>query len=186
VNDTRLPLVCFGDSLTAGYGVDMDESFPDYLQQDLDAAGYSYHVLNEGVSGNTTKDGLTRLPHLLALKPAVVIVELGGNDGLRGLSVDQTQSNLDAILAALTSAKIRVVLGGITLPPNYGSTYIQGFDHIYAALAKKYHVPLLPFVLSNVFGVPGSMQDDGIHATAQGNQQVAKNFLPYLKPLLKK
>ena len=184
--DTRPLLVCYGDSLTAGYGTDPGDSYPDDLQQDLNAAGYNYRVVNEGVSGNTTKDGLSRLPRVLALKPEVVILELGGNDGLRGQSVQQAQQNLDTILAALAAAKIHVVLGGITLPPNYGTQYIHGFDHIYPALAKKYHVPLLPFVLSGVYGVPGSMQDDGIHATAQGNEQVAKNFLPYVTPLLRK
>jgi acyl-CoA thioesterase-1 len=184
--DTRPVLVCFGDSLTAGYGTDPGESYPDYLQQDLDAAGYQYRIANEGASGYTTKDGLTRLPHILALHPQIVILELGGNDGLRGLSVDQTQQNLDAILSALLAAKVHVVLGGITLPPNYGADYIRSFSRIYPTLAKKYRVPLLPFVLQGVYGVPGSMQDDGIHATAQGNQQVAKNFLPYVTSLLKK
>jgi acyl-CoA thioesterase-1 len=182
--DPRPLLLCFGDSLTAGYGADPGESFPDYLQSDLDAAGYRYRVVNEGVSGNTTKDALARLPHVLALHPQVVILELGGNDGLRGLPLAQTQQNLDTLLAALTRAHIRVVLGGITLPPNYGADYIHGFDRIYPALAARYHVPLLSFVLRNVSGVPGSMQDDGIHATAQGNQQIARNFLPLVTPLL--
>jgi len=182
-----MPLVvCFGDSLTAGYGSDMGETYPDYLQQYLGEAGFQIIVKNEGVSGDTTKDGITRLPHILALNANIVILELGGNDGLRGLPIQQTQKNLDTILAALTAARIHVVLGGITLPPNYGSDYIHGFDTMYPALAKKYHVPLLPFVLNGVYGVPGSMQDDGIHATAQGNQQVAKNFLPLVTPLLKK
>jgi acyl-CoA thioesterase-1 len=179
-------LVCLGDSITAGYGADPGESYPDYLQQDLDAAGYRYRVINEGVSGNTTADGLARLPHILTLKPAAVILELGGNDGLRGQSVDQTQKNMDAILAALTAAKIHVILGGISLPRNYGTDYIRSFNRIYPALAKKYRVPLLPFLYKGVYGVPGSMQEDGIHATAQGNQQVAKNFLPYVIPLLRK
>jgi acyl-CoA thioesterase-1 len=182
----RPVIVCFGDSLTAGYGADPDESYPDYLQQDLDAAGYHYRVVNEGVSGNTTTDGLARLPRILALKPALVILELGGNDGLRGQPVSLTQKNLDVIMAQLTAAKIPVVLGGITLPPNYGTDYIHGFDKIYPTLAKKYCVPLLAFVLAKVYGVPGSMQEDGIHATAQGNQQVAQNFLPLVTPLLRR
>ena len=184
--DTRPVILCFGDSLTAGYGADPGESYPDYLQQDLDAAGYHYRVANKGDSGHTTKDGLSRLPQILALKPEVVILELGGNDGLRGMPVAQTQQNMDTILAALTAAKIHVVLGGITLPANYGADYIRGFSRIYPTLAKKYHVPLLPFIFRGVYGVPGSMQEDGLHATAQGNQQVAKNFLPYLTPLLHK
>jgi len=182
--DSRPLLVCFGDSLTAGYGADPGETYPDYLQQDLDAAGYHYHVVNEGVSGNTTTDGLARLPRILAMKPAIVILELGGNDGLRGQPVALAQKNLDAMLAQLKAARIPVVLGGITLPPNYGADYINNFVTIYPSLAKKYHAPLLGFVLDKVYGVPGSMQEDGIHATAQGNQQVAKNFLPYITPLL--
>jgi len=179
-------IVCFGDSLTAGYGADPGESYPDYLQQDLDAAGYSYRVVNDGVSGNTTADGVARVPRVLAMKPALVILELGGNDGLRGKPASQTQKNLDAMLAQLTAAKVPVVLGGITLPRNYGADYIRSFDTIYPALAKKYHAPLLGFVLDKVYGVPGSMQEDGIHATAQGNQQVARNFMPYITPLLRK
>jgi len=184
--DTRPVIVCFGDSLTAGYGADPGESYPDYLQQDLDAAGYSYRVVNDGVSGNTTADGVARVPRVLAMKPALVILELGGNDGLRGKPASQTQKNLDAMLAQLTAAKVPVVLGGITLPRNYGADYIRSFDTIYPALAKKYHAPLLGFVLDKVYGVPGSMQEDGIHATAQGNQQVARNFMPYITPLLRK
>ncbi|HEY0309459.1 MAG TPA: arylesterase [Acidobacteriaceae bacterium] len=182
--DSRPLLVCFGDSLTAGYGADPGETYPDYLQQDLDAAGYHYRVVNEGISGNTTTDGLARLPRIIAMKPALVILELGGNDGLRGQPVALAQKNLDAMLAQLKAAKIPVVLGGITLPPNYGADYVSNFITIYPALAKKYHTPLLGFVLDKVYGIPGSMQEDGIHATAQGNQQVAKNFLPYITPLL--
>jgi acyl-CoA thioesterase-1 len=143
-------------------------------------------VVNAGISGNTTKDGLDRLDDVLALKPVVVIVAFGGNDGLRGLPIDSTRRNLDQIISTLQRAGIKVVLGGITLPPNYGPDYIRQFNDTYATLARQHHVPLLPFLLKDVYGVPGSMQADGIHATTQGNQQVARNLLPLITPLLHK
>jgi acyl-CoA thioesterase I len=186
LNDTRPVIVAFGDSLTAGYGAQPGESYPDYLQGDLDQAGYHYRVANLGVSGNTTKDGVDRLKDVLALKPSLVIVAFGGNDGLRGLPIDATRNNLDQIVSTLTASGTKVVLGGITLPPNYGPDYIRQFNETYALLAKKFHAPLLPFMLIKVYGTPGSMQADGIHATAQGNQQVARNLLPLVTPLLRK
>ena len=179
-------IVAFGDSLTAGYGAESGHSYPDYLQADLDARGYHYRVVNKGVSGNTSKDGVDRLKDVLALKPDLVIVEFGGNDGLRGLPIANTRQNLDAIVSALLGAHVKVVLGGITLPPNYGPEYIQQFNDTYSLIARKYRVPLLPFLLKDVYGVSGSMQQDGIHATAKGNQQVALNLLPLLLPLLHK
>jgi acyl-CoA thioesterase-1 len=185
-NDTRPVIVAFGDSLTAGLGTAPGESYPDYLQRDLDQAGYHYRVANLGISGNTTKDGVDRLKDVLALKPKVVIVAFGGNDGLRGLPIDATRKNLDQIVSTLTTSGSKVVLGGITLPPNYGPDYIRQFNETYALLAKKFHAPLLPFLLIKVYGTPGSIQADGIHATAQGNQQVARNLLPLVTPLLKK
>jgi acyl-CoA thioesterase-1 len=185
-NDTRPVIVAFGDSLTAGYGAAPGESYPNYLQRDLDQAGYHYRVANLGVSGNTTKDGVDRLKDVLALQPKVVIVAFGGNDGLRGLPIDATRKNLDQIVSTLTASGVKVVLGGITLPPNYGPDYIREFNETYALLAKKFHAPLLPFLLIKVYGTPGSMQADGIHATAQGNQQVALNLMPLVTPLLKK
>jgi acyl-CoA thioesterase I len=184
--DGRPVIVAFGDSLTAGFGADPGDSYPDYLEKDLNASGYRYQVINEGVSGNTTKDGVDRLPDVLRLKPVLVIVAFGGNDGLRGLPIATTRGNLDRIVATLTHAGVKVVLGGITLPPNYGSDYIRQFNQTYTLLAAKYHLPLLPFLLQGVYGVAGGMQADGIHATAQGNAQVAKNLLPLIVPLLKK
>ena len=184
--DTRPVIVCLGDSLTAGYGADPGQSYPDFLQRDLDAAGYHYHVVNQGISGDTTKDALARVDEAIVLHPTVTIVELGGNDGLRGLRPEDTRATLDAILARLQPTGTKIVLAGITLPPDYGPDYIKQFTAMYTTLAKKYRVPLLPFLLKDVYGVPGSMQADKTHATAQGNQQVAKNLLPYVQPLLKK
>ena len=185
-SDTRPLIVCFGDSLTEGHGTEAGQSYPDYLQAALDAQGYHYRVVNEGISGNTTKDGVDRLDRIVAMKPAVVVVEFGGNDGLRGLRIEDTRANLDKIVATLKASKIPIVLAGITLPPNYGPDYIAGFNATYALLAKKYRVPLLPFLLKGVFGVPGMMQEDRTHATAAGNKIVANNILPFVTPLLKK
>jgi acyl-CoA thioesterase-1 len=184
--DGRPVIVAFGDSLTAGYGADAGESYPDYLEKDLNASGYHYQVVNQGISGNTTKDGLDRLQDALSLKPVLVIVAFGGNDGLRGLPIANTRENLDHIVSTVLQSGAKVVLGGITLPPNYGADYIRQFNQTYALLAAKYHVPMLPFLLRDVYGVAGSMQADGIHATDQGNAQVAKNLLPLVEPLLKK
>jgi len=179
-------LVCFGDSLTAGFGTDPGQSYPDYLQTDLDHLHYHYRVDNEGVSGNTTKDGVERLPDILDLHPAVVVVEFGGNDGLRGLPIAESRANLDQIIGTLKHAGIKVALAGITLPPDYGADYVKQFDQTYTLLAAKYRVPMLPFLLKNVYGVPGMMQHDDIHATAKGNQVVARNVIPIVLPLLKK
>jgi len=186
INDKRPVIVCFGDSLTAGYGADFGKSYPDYLQVDLDAKGYRYRVINQGISGNTTKDGVERLDTILALKPALVVVEFGGNDGLRGLRIEDSRANLDKIVATLKASGTKVVLAGITLPPDYGPDYIKQFNDTYALLAKKYSVPLLPFLLKGVFGVDGMMQADRTHATAEGNKVVATNVLPFVVPLIKK
>ncbi len=179
-------LVCFGDSLTAGAGVDPDEAYPAYLQQRLDQQGYNYRVVNEGISGNTTKDGINRIDEVLQLHPQVVVVEFGGNDGLRGLPVPQAQHNLDLMVQRIKASGAKVALAGITLPPQYGGEYIRSFNAMFPAVANKYHVPLLPFVLQDVYGVPGDIQEDGVHATAQGNKQVAINVEKLVLPLLKK
>jgi len=183
--DTRPVLVCFGDSLTAGYGAEPGHSYPDYLQKDLDRLSMGYRVVNEGVGGNTTKDGVSRLNEVLAQKPQIAVVEFGGNDGLRGLPISQTRANLDRIVGTLTRAGIRVAIAGITLPPQYGADYVAQFNDMYSTVAKKYHVPMLPFLLKGVYGGVGMMQTDGIHPTAKGNEVVARNVLNLLKPMLK-
>jgi acyl-CoA thioesterase I len=184
--DHRPLIVCFGDSLTAGYGAEFGKSYPDYLQADLDAKGYHYRVVNEGISGNTTKDGVERLDSIVSMKPAIVVVEFGGNDGLRGLPIEDSRSNLDKIISTLKADGAKVVLAGITLPPDYGPDYIKQFNDTYSLLAKKYKVPMLPFLLKGVFGVEGMMQRDNTHATAEGNKIVAANVLPLVQPLLKR
>jgi len=185
-SDGRPVIVCFGDSLTAGYGTEPSQSYPDYLQADLDAAGYKYRIVNAGISGNTTKDGVERVNSIVAMKPAIVVVEFGGNDGLRGLRIEDSRANLDKIVATLKSSGARVVLAGITLPPDYGQDYIRQFNETYVLLAKKFQVPLMPFLLQGVFGVDGMMQRDRTHATAEGNKVVAENVLSLIQPLLKK
>jgi acyl-CoA thioesterase-1 len=177
---------CFGDSITAGYGLNPGQAWPDNLQTDLDHRGYHYKVVNSGVSGNTSKDGVDRLKEVLRLHPAIVVVEFGGNDGLRGLPIADTRRNLDTIVSTLLHSGSKVVLAGITLPPNYGSDYIKPFDETYRLIAAKYHVPLLPMLYANVYTVPGAIQQDGIHPTAKGSQLLAENFLALLLPLLHK
>ena len=177
---------CFGDSITAGYRLEPGNAWPDALQAELDHRGYHYKVVNSGISGNTSKDGVDRLNEILHLHPAIVIVEFGGNDGLRGLPIADTRRNLDAIVATLLHSGSKVILAGITLPPNYGSDYIKPFDETYRLIAAKYHVPLLPMLYANVYTVPGAIQQDGIHPTAKGAQLLADNFLPLLLPLLHK
>lgn len=185
-HDARPVIVAFGDSLTAGYGAEPGQSYPDFLQKLLDEQSYRYRVVNLGISGNTTKDGVERLKDVLALKPVLVIVEFGGNDGLRGLPIASTRDNLDTIVHGLKEAGVQLVLAGITLPPNYGPIYIDQFNKTYVLTAQRYKVPMLPFLLQGAYGVPGSMQDDQIHATAQGNKQVARNVLSLIAPLLRK
>ena len=184
--DSRPLIVCFGDSLTAGYGADPGQSYPDYLQADLDNQGYKYRVVNAGVSGNTTKDGINRLSGIIAMKAAIVIVEFGGNDGLRGVPITDSRANLDTILAKLKASGSKIVIAGITLPPNYGTEYIKQFNETYTLLAKKYDLPLMPFLLKDVYNVPGMMQADETHATATGNKIVATDVLQLITPLLKK
>lgn len=179
-------IVCFGDSLTAGRGAPANDSYPDFLQRLLKQQGYHYRILNMGISGDTTKDGVARLPDVLAAHPSIVVVEFGGNDGLRGLPITATRANLDQIITTLLRAHVQVVLAGITLPPNYGANYIHAMNETYVLAAKKYHVRLLPFLYQGVYEIPGTIQADGIHATAKGNALVAKNVFTLLKPLLRK
>jgi acyl-CoA thioesterase-1 len=179
-------IVCFGDSITAGYGLARGEAFPDFLQKKLDAEGYRYKVVNQGTSGATTKDALAGLPYVLRLHPAIVIVEFGGNDGLRGVPVAETRSNLDRLLARLESAQVKIVLAGITLPPDYGPDYIRSFRQIFRDLAAQHRVAFVPMLYQNLVHVPGTIQGDGIHPTAKGSEIIAGTLFPALRPLLRK
>lgn len=182
----RPVLICYGDSITAGHGLPDGQAYPDYLQKLLDARGYHYKVVNQGTSGATTKDALGGLPYVLRLHPDVVIVEFGGNDGLRGLPVAETRNNLDQVLTGLERAHVKIMLAGITLPPDYGPDYIKSFDQIFRDLAARHHVALVPMLYKDLVHVPGTIQDDGIHPTAKGSAIIADTLYPVLKPLLRK
>ena len=179
-------LVCFGDSITAGYGLQTGQSYPDYLQHKLDALGYHYKVNNQGTSGATTKDAVADLRSIQLLHPEIVIVEFGGNDGLRGLPPNQTRRNLDQVLTTLEAANIKILLAGITLPPNYGKDYIESFDQVFRDLAAKHHTAFIPMIYKNLINVPNTIQQDGIHPTAKGSNILADTLIPALKPLLHK
>ncbi|MGB6743722.1 MAG: arylesterase [Terracidiphilus sp.] len=183
---TSRTLVCFGDSITAGRGLEDGQAYPDFLERDLAAAGYHYKVLNRGVSGATTSDAVASLPGILALHPDAIIVEFGGNDGLRGLPLDQTRRNLDQVLTAFEAAHIKILLAGITLPPNYGPDYIQSFQQVFRTVAAHHRVAFVPMIYKNLIHVPGTIQADGIHPTAKGSAILADTLLPALKPLLAK
>ncbi len=179
-------LLCYGDSITAGLGLPDGQAYPEQLQKLLDERGYAYKVINQGTSGATTKDAVAGLPNVLRLHPAIVIVEFGGNDGLRGLPVDQTRSNLDQVLAGLEKAHVKILLAGITLPPDYGQDYIQSFDKIFRDLAAKHHIAVVPMLYKDLIHVPETIQSDGIHPTAKGSTIIASTLFPVLKPLLRK
>lgn len=182
----RLRIVAFGDSLTAGLGVASGDSYPAQLQRRLDAAGYPYQVVNAGVSGDTTAGGLRRVGWVLKSAPSIVILELGANDGLRGLSLDETRLNLEQIIRRLREARVTVVLAGMKLPPNYGADYAGKFESLYADLARRFDAPLIPFFLEGVAARPALNQSDGIHPTAEGYGIVTDHILRTIEPLLRK
>ncbi len=184
--DMRPLVVCFGDSLTAGYGADEGQSYPDFLQKDLELDGFHYRVVNEGISGNTTKDGVDRLAIVEKLKPALVVLEFGGNDGLRGFKIDTTRNNLSTMIVALKKTGAKVVIAGMTLPPDYGPDYVKAFTASYPILGRKYDLPVIPFLLKDAYGIDGMIQADGIHATDRGNEVVAKTVLPVVESVLKR
>jgi len=176
-----------GDSVSAAFGIPAARGWVALLAQRLKQERLDYSVVNASISGDTTAGGLARLPAALQkTKPAVVIVELGGNDGLRGLPVAQMKANLEAIVLRSQNAGARVLVLGMKIPPNYGPDYIRSFEGVYRDLAKQYRLPLLPFLLRGVGGHSDLMQRDGIHPTAEGNRIVARNVMQVLEPLLHK
>jgi len=179
------PLVVFlGDSLTAGYGLGGEQAYPALVEKRLEEEGIPVKVLNAGVSGDTTAGGLARLDWLLSQKPDVVVVGLGGNDGLRGLPLEQAEHNLREIVRRAKAAGARVLLLGMQIPPNYGPEYAKGFSDMYPNLAKEMNVPLVPFLLEGVGGVADLNQADGIHPTAEGQEKVADLVTPYVAEVL--
>lgn len=177
-------IVALGNSISAGFGVPAGQSFPDHLQRELDRRNLKYRVVNAGISGDTTSGGLSRLDSVLSQKPEMVIVELGGNDGLRGLPIAATRRNLEQIVERLQAAGVQVVLAGMTLPPNYGPDYIRSFEQVYRDLARKYKVTLIPFLLEGVAATE-LMQTDGIHPTSEGHRKVAEIVAKAIEPLLR-
>ncbi len=179
-------VVCFGDSLTAGYGAPAGASYPDDLRRDLAAAGSHAAVFNQGISGNTTKDGAARVDQVLRLHPAIVVLELGANDGLRGFPVADIRSNLEQVIRRLKAAHVRILLVGMKVPPNLGEDYTGPYDALFPALASKYKLPLVPFILEGVYDHQELLSPDNLHPNAEGYRVVARNVLPYLKPMLAK
>ena len=180
-------ILAFGDSLSAAYGIRPEQGWVALLAQRLPAQGYGYQIVNASVSGETSAGGLERLPRALALHhPAIVILELGANDGLRGLPVSAMRENLAHMLQLSQAAGARVLLIGIRIPPNYGPRYGEEFAQVFPELARQFHVPLVPFLLRDVALDPARMQEDGMHPNAAGEPAVLDNVWPYLKPLLEK
>jgi acyl-CoA thioesterase-1 len=178
-------IVVLGDSLSAGYGIKVEQGWVNLLAQRLATEGYGYRVVNASVSGETTQGGLARLPRALeAHKPAIVVVELGGNDGLRGLPLATSRENLAKIIELARAARARVLLVGMMIPPNYGPRYGEEFRQMYATLAGEYSLAFVPFMLDQVALNPELMQADGIHANAAGQPKILANLWPELKPLL--
>jgi acyl-CoA thioesterase-1 len=183
-NHTLPKIVAFGDSLSAGFGVAPQDTYPAQLQRRLDAAGYRYLIVNAGVSGDTTAGGVRRVSWVLNGKPHMVILELGGNDGLRGLDIEQTRTNLETIIGRLKQAGVVTVLAGMKLPPNYGAEYTARFEAMYRDLAIRHRLPLIPFLLEGVGGDQRLNQADGIHPTGEGYRIIADNVFRTLEPLL--
>ena len=176
-----------GDSLSAGFGLEPGESWVSLLDKQLADQDYGYRAVNASISGETTSGGLTRIARALKLhKPGIVIIELGGNDGLRGIPTSQMQQNLAAMIDASTKAGARVLLVGIRIPSNYGQNYTEKFRAVYPALAEEYGVPLIPFLLEDIAMNSGMMQADGIHPNARAQPLMLELVWEHLEPLTHK
>lgn len=179
-------IVAFGDSLTAGLGVPVDQTYPALLGARLRHEGYDYRVINAGVSGDTTAGGLRRVDWALRLKPEIVILELGVNDALRGQKLAGVRENLSQLVSRFQAASARVLVAGMRLPPNYGNRYAEDFHRLYAEVARTRQAALMPFFLDGVGAVAHLNQADGIHPTAEGYAIVVDRLWPYLVPLLRR
>jgi acyl-CoA thioesterase-1 len=182
---TRPRIAILGDSLTAGLGLRQSQAYPTLLQQRLDDEGLGYEVVNAGVSGDTSAGGLARLDWALQGDVRILIVALGGNDALRALPTDQLRDNLATVIERAQARGITVVLAGMEAPPNFGRDYIVAFHQVYPALAARYHVALVPFLLAGVAGIDALNQPDGMHPTAAGARIVADNVWKLLEPIAK-
>lgn len=179
-------ILFFGNSLTAGYGVGVEEAFPAQIQQIIDSLAMDYKVVNAGLSGETTSGGLSRLDWVLNQKVDVFVLELGANDGLRGIELKQTKQNLQAIidLVLTKNTDCKIILAGMQIPPNMGQSYTAEFKNIWTDLSQKNDLKLIPFLLDGVGGVPMLNQSDGIHPTKEGHQILAKNVWEVLKDVI--
>ena len=190
VPDDRAVIIILGDSLAEGLGVAPEQSYPSVLQRKLDRAGYSYRVVNMGVSGDTTTGGLSRLPSALALEPSILVIELGGNDGLRGVPVATTRTNLERMTQAARKAGVEVMIAGMTLPPNYGQDFIRSFEAAFRDVAQKHHAQYVPSffqpIIEQIESRPELMQRDGIHPAPAGHELLADHLFRYLRPMLRK
>jgi acyl-CoA thioesterase-1 len=180
-------ILVLGDSLSAGHGIDVNDSWAQLLQQRLHRLGYPYRVVNASISGDTTRGGLSRTGQALGQHhPRILIVELGGNDGLRGLALDDMHGNLAAIIEQGKKAGAWVLLIGVRLPPNYGEVYVKKFHGVYRELARSYGIPLVPYLLDGIGGHADLMQADGLHPNSAAQARMLDNVWPYLLPLLEK
>jgi len=182
-SNTQKTILFFGNSLTAGYGIDQDDSFAGLTQKRLDSLDINYRVINGGLSGETTAGGLSRLDWFLEDKPDIFILELGGNDGLRGIKIEETKSNLLGIIDKVRAKypDTEIILAGMQIPPNMGQEYTNRFAKIYPEVAAEKDVTLIPFLLENVGGIPELNLPDGIHPTEEGHQIVFETIWPYLE-----
>lgn len=179
-------ILFFGDSITAGNGVDKDEAFPALIQEKVDSLGWSFDIQNGGLSGETSAGGLRRIDWMLSQPVDVFVLELGGNDGLRGIDVSSTKSNLQKIIEKVRQKypQARIILAGMQVPPNLGQEYTSKFKQMYTELAESNNIPLIPFILEGAALNPELMQNDDIHPNAKGHKVVADNVWEVLKPVL--
>jgi len=178
-------ILVLGDSLSAGYGLELSQAWPSLLEQRLSDNGHRYRVQNASITGETTQGAVTRLPGLLQRhRPAVVIIELGGNDGLRGFPLETTRANLAGLVELATASGATVVLAEILLPPNYGAAYTERFQALYGEVAEQHQALLVPYFMRGVALVEGMMQDDGVHPTAAGQPVLLDNVWVVLEPVL--
>jgi acyl-CoA thioesterase-1 len=178
-------VLILGDSITEGYGVAKDDSFPSILQQELKTEGHPQTIIiNAGIGGSTTASGVSRLKWSLKGKPDILIVALGGNDGLRGLKPEETKKNIKSIVELGKQNGLRVILAGMKAPPNYGAAYTKAFEKLFSDIAHEEKVTLIPFLLEGVAGDPSLNQADGIHPNEKGHTRVANHVKKYLEPFL--
>lgn len=174
-----------GDSLTEGYGLETGESFPDFIEEKLPADQLDHvRIINGGSSGSTSASGLSRLQWYIRSRPDLMVLSLGANDGLRGLSVEEMKANLSRTIEFALDNGVQVLLTGMLIPPNYGPDYTEAFAAVFPALAEQYAIPLMPFLLQDVAAIPELNQADGIHPNVEGTKIVADNVYAFLKPYL--